>query len=266
TTFVFKETLPPEKRRGQTTRRQSFKQMLDALREPGVGILMALMFSVRFQFGIFTAAFAPFILSRLGLDSFGSAIVFIVFGLVAVVIQGGLIGRLTDYFSERKLVFIGMALFAVGFLLMAFTPSQPVPWYSRAVVIDELSQTTGSPPEEQLALLPAEGDNGVRGLIFMILFLAPVPIGYALLQPSLSSLVTKRVEAQNVGQALGVSTAFMSAGTVLGPLVGGALFSVCGGAAPFVVNGILGIILYRLARQRLMPQPEDVYGDLAVKA
>ena len=266
TTFVFKETLPPEKRRGRIARRQSLKQMHDTLREPGVGILMALMFSLRFQFGIFTAAFAPFMLSRLGLDSFGSAVVFIVFGLVSVVIQGGLIGRLTDYWGERKLIFFGMALFAVGFLLMAFTPSQPVPWYSRAELIDELSQTTGNAPEEQLALLPEEGDNGVQGLILMILFLAPVPIGYALLQPSLTSLVTKRVEPQNVGQALGVGTSFMSAGTVLGPLVGGALFSVCGGAAPFVVSGMLGIILYRLARQRLTAQPEDVYGDLAVKA
>jgi len=266
TTFVFKETLPPKKRSSQPVERKSFGQMIKALHDPNLGILMTLIFNLRFQFGIFTAVFAPFMLSRLGLDSFGTAIIFILFGLVSVVVQGGLIGRLSQQFGERQLVLAGMVLYALGFFLMGFTPEQTVPWYSRDVVIEELSQTTGTAPEAQLALLPEDGGNGVTGLFLMIAFLAPVPIGYALLQPSLNSLVTKRVEPQNVGQALGVGAAFMSAGTVLGPIIGGFLFTMVGAAAPFIINGVIGFILYLLARQRLTPRPDDVYSDLAAES
>lgn len=266
TIFVFKETLPPEQRSIHSAEHKSAKQMVKALQDPNLGILFLLIFHLRFLFGIFTAVVAPFMLIRLGLDSFGSAIIFIVFGVISVVIQGGLIGRLVQQFGERQLILVGLALYALGFLLIGFTPEQPAPWYSRDLLVEELSQTTGTPPQEQLALLPEDDHNGVMGLILMVIFLIPIPIGYALLQPSLNSMVTKQVDPQQMGQALGLGAAFMSAGTAIGPLIGGFLFSVAGAAAPFVLNGVLGFSLYFLARQRLTEQSEDFYADLATES
>lgn len=52
--------------------------------------------------------------------------------------------------------------------------------------------------------------------------MTPVAFGNGLLQPSINSLITQRVPAQDVGGALGLGAAFLSLANVLGPLWGGA--------------------------------------------
>ncbi|MEL6270368.1 MAG: MFS transporter, partial [Chloroflexota bacterium] len=232
TTFVFKETLPPEKRNARNgNRRQTgalaFGSMLRGLRNPVLGVLFLLVFLQQNVFGAFQSMFAPFTLTRLGLNSLGNTVFFVFFGVILAVVQGGLIGPLTQRFGERRLVYTGLGLISAGLILMSFAPTLPVPWYERTALIEELegqSETGAVLSENQLALLPPDEERGVSVLIYLLLVIGIVPVGIGLLQPSINSLITQRVSPQEVGEALGVNAAFFSLANVLGPLWGGAAF------------------------------------------
>jgi MFS transporter, DHA1 family, tetracycline resistance protein len=257
TTFVFKETLPPEKR-GQTQTRKSgvlaFGRMAEGLRNPLIGILFALIFMQQLVFGAFQSMFSPFTLVRLGMNSLGNTLFFVYLGLIIAFVQGGLIGKLTRRFGERRLVYTGLGLVASGLLLMSFTPTQPVPWYERDALIEELQSQTGGEVEiSQVNLLPPEDNRGVVGLVYLMLVMTPISVGSSFLQPSINSLITQRVNPRDIGGALGLSAAFLSLANVVGPLWGGAAFDYITPYAPFLIGGIVSSALMLLAFQRVKP-------------
>lgn len=254
TTFVFKETLPPEKRGQGTTevRTLSFKRMSAGIRHPATGILLLLAFLQQVVFGAFQLMFAPYMLVTLGLNSAGSTIIFVFIGLILVVVQGGLIRGLTARFGERKLVIAGLALLAIGQFCITLTPDQTVPWYSRAGMVEELQQGSGIAGDtSQIDLLPEEGNSGLIGLTILLLAMTPLAIGIGLLQPSINSLLTQRTDPTQVGAILGLSSAFLSLGNIIGPLWGGAAFDYLAPAAPFLIGSMITALLVPLAYKRV---------------
>ncbi len=267
TTFVFEETLSPAMRSGAgsdageraaaagaPSRSRGLRRMWNGLRDPRLGTLFLLLFLLQTMFGMFTGTFAPFTLARLGLNSFGNAIFFATFGVALVVVQGGLVGPLARRFGERRMVFVGLALFSIGFALASFTWEQPVPWYEREALVAELSQVGTSFTEEtseQVALLPEQANRGWAALLYLLIGLLPVPVGFALIGPNLNSLITQRVGPREVGSALGLGGAFFALGSALGPALGGFFFDAIGIFAPFFINGIGGALLFVFALRRL---------------
>lgn len=254
TTFVFKETLPPEKRGEGTTqsRTLSFKRISAGIRHPATGILLVLALIQQIVFGAFQLMFAPYVLVKLGLNSVGSTVIFVFIGLILVVVQGGLIRGLTQRFGERKLVIAGLALLAIGQFSLSLTPTQTVPWYSRADVIVELQQ--GSAPGTDLAqidLLPPDTNSGLVGLFLLLIAMTPVAFGVGLLQPSINSLLTQRTDPTQVGAILGLSSAFLSLGNIIGPLWGGAAFDYLAPAAPFFIGSLITASLVPLAIRKV---------------
>ena len=259
TTFMLEETHPPEKRGlSDESRKRNFRRMGEYMFHPTLGILFLFVFLQQVIFGSFQLTFAPFTLTKLGLNSLGNVIFFTVFGIVLAVMQGGFAGPLNKRFGEYKLVFVGLFLFASGFLLTGFTPTMPVSWYEREALITELQQggqaTTAEELEDQIQLLPPEGvETGNVGLIYMLLALLPVPIGYGLISPSLNSLLTKRADPAKIGEVLGVAAAFTALGSVVGPLVGGAVFDYLGPNWVYLLGGAAAYLLFILIRPRLKP-------------
>ncbi len=260
TAFVFEETLPPALRNAPDKpadapgRNRSLARMWNGLRDPRLGTLFLLLFLLQTMFGMFTGTFAPFTLARLGLNSFGNAIFFATFGAALVVVQGGLVGPLARRFGERRMVFVGLALFSVGFALASLTWEQPVPWYEREALVAELSQVGTSftaETSEQVSLLPDEANRGWTALLYLLVGLLPVPVGFALIGPNLNSLITQRVDPREVGGALGLGGAFFALGSALGPALGGFFFDAIGIFAPFLLNGIGGALLLLWALRRL---------------
>lgn len=241
TTFVFRETLPPEGRKPQAQRKNSIVRLIEGLKSPELGPLYAFVFAAQFILGIFISSFALFTLNRLGFNSVNNSLFFGVFGSVQVLVQGVLVGRWVPRFGEYRVLVASFILTVIGYGVTAFTPQQAVPWYSESAMVAELSQEGGA--LEQLALLPPDEGKGVGGLIFLMLSLLPVPVGVALQQPTLNTLITKRVPPTEIGQALGVSAAFVGAGSVLGPALGGWLFGQFTPWTPFAVNAVLAFIL-----------------------
>ncbi|MBV7333270.1 MFS transporter [Chloroflexi bacterium TSY] len=282
TTFVFEETLPPEKRGQGQSRRHNVGRMIRALSDPKLGVLFLLVWLLQTIFGSFQATFAPFTLNRLGLNSFGNAIFFATFGLVIAFVQGGLVGPLSKRFGERRLIFVGLASFAMGFLLTSFTPQQVVPWYTQQAMIDELTQQTTivegevevskengaapSPSPEQLALLPPETNKGTSALIYMLLALLPVPFGFALMSPNISSLITKRADPKQIGEALGLNAAFMALGTATGPSIGGIIFDFLGPQLLYAIIGLaaIGLLFIMLNRLRSLPLEKQHLGSVDI--
>lgn len=263
TSFWFTETLPAEKR-GTQTRRETFSlnAMLRALRYPAVGILLLLIFAQQIAFGGFEQLLSLFTLSRLGLNASGNAIVFVFVGVIVVAVQGGFIGPWSRKYGDRKLVFGGLALLAVGLTLVALTPRQPVAWYSEAALLEELNadarQAGETPPVQNVPVeLPDEARKGWLGLAWILVAMIPTSVGGGILQPSINSLITKRVQPNEVGGMLGISAAFLSGANALAPLLGGLIFQGLGSTAPFLFGGVLMGLLLVLSLRWVQPGKEE---------
>ena len=263
TAFWFKETLPAE-RRGRSKRAGlSFGAMAQSLRHPAVGLLLFLIFAQQLAFGGFEQILSIFTLNRLGLNASGNAIIFVFVGIIIVAVQGGLVGRWSRAYGDRNMIFAGLGLLAIGLTLIAFTPNQPPPWYSKAALNSELSSPQGgfegeAPSAVETAVeLPDDTNTGWFGLLWILVAMVPVAIGGGVLQPTINSLITKRVESVDIGGMLGISAAFLSAANALAPVMGGAIFEAIGPTALFLIwGGLMGILLL-VALRRLTPGLEE---------
>ena len=142
TSTWFKETLTEERRRQIGEKAAlGLGSLVTAVKHPTVGLLLVLMFAQQLAFGGFEQILALFTLNRLGLNASGNAVVFVFVGIIVVAVQGGLIGRWSRKYGDRRLIFGGLGLLAVGLTLMGFTPHQPVPWYDEAAITAELNST-----------------------------------------------------------------------------------------------------------------------------
>jgi DHA1 family tetracycline resistance protein-like MFS transporter len=264
TLFWFDETLPADKR-GSSSHKSAFSlsTMLKALRNPAVGLLLVLMFAQQISFGGFEQLLALFTLARLGMNASGNSVIFVFVGVIVVAVQGGFIGPWSRTMGDRRLIYLGLATLAIGLTLVALTPRQPVPWYSKAELVSEL-ETSGSfrthenlNPQNLSVDLPGDTQNGWLGLGWILIAMVPISIGGGILQPSINSLITKRVRKEEVGGTLGISSAFLSGANAIAPLIGGAIFQAFGASMPFLLAGILMGILWLAAIQLIKPGSEE---------
>jgi len=264
TLFWFDETLP-EEARGEAQEKSGFSlnAMLRALGNPAVGILLALIFTQQIAFGGFEQLLSLFTLNRLGLNASGNAVIFVFVGVIVVAVQGGFIGPLSRRLGDRRLIYLGLALLAIGLVLTSFTPRQGVPWYSRAELEQELSssgefRTHENPTTQNIPIsIPGDSNTGWWGLGWILAAMVPVAIGGGVLQPSINSLITKRVNKGEVGGMLGISSSFLSGANAIAPLIGGALFQALGPSWPFLLGGVLMGLLWLAAMQMIKPGREE---------
>lgn len=230
-------------------------KLFAALTIPQVGLLLVLMFVQQFAFGGFEQFLPLLLLSRLGLNGSGNAIIFVFVGVIVVAVQGGLIGKWSRRWGERRLVLAGLALIALGLGLTALTPAEPVPWYNQAAMQQELHATDSAAVTQEQSRsevpLPADTHTGWLGLGWLLVAMMPVSIGGGMVSPSINSLQTKRVTGQQRGEVLGTSAAFMSGANVIAPLVGGAVFQIVGVTAPFWLWTVVVVGVFILAWQQL---------------
>jgi MFS family permease len=171
--------------------------------------------------------------------------------------------------GDRRLIYLGLAALALGLGLAAITPRQPAPWYSKTALTEELqssgsSRTLENPTTHRLPIeLPDDENKGWLGLGWILLAMVPASIGGGVLQPSINSLITKRVRKDEVGGMLGISAAFLSAANALAPLIGGAIFQAFGSSMPFLLGGLLMAVLCLAATQWIKPGREEASAGLA---
>jgi DHA1 family tetracycline resistance protein-like MFS transporter len=264
TWLLLPETLPKERRgQGQKKPALSLGAMLQAMRHPLVGMLLVLIFAQQIAFGGFEQLLSLFTMTTLGLNASGNAIIFVFVGIIVVIVQGGLIGPWSRKYGDRRLIVLGLGALALGLILTALTPSVPPPWYSQDGMQAELSasgdfRTHENPTTQSVSIaLPDDSNTGWIGLAWILVAMIPASIGGGLLQPSINSLITKRVGLLEIGGMLGISAALLSAANAIAPLLGGALFQAIGPAAPFMIGGLMLVILMFVARRSLQPGAEE---------
>ena len=120
-------------------------------------------------------------------------------GVIVAVIQGGLIGKLARAVGERTLISIGTASYTLGLLLV------PSVWR-----------------------VP---------MLYVVAFL--VAIGTGLCYPSLTSLVSKTVSANEQGSMLGIATAVGSLARFVGPIFMGFLYDLAQARGAFYGGAVL---------------------------
>jgi DHA1 family tetracycline resistance protein-like MFS transporter len=265
TGFWLDETLPQELR-GKVAKKAALSvgAMLQALRRPEVGLLLALMFAQQIAFGGFEQLLALFTLNRLGLNASGNAVIFVFVGVLVVVVQGGFIGPWSRKLGDRRLIYLGLATLAVGLILTSFTPRQPMPAYSQERLAQELNasgdfRTHENPITRSLKIeIPPDTNKGWLGLGWILVAMIPASIGGGVLQPSINSLITKQVTRIEVGGMLGISAAFLSGANAVAPLLGGAIFQAWGSSAPFLLGGLLMAALLLISLRAIRPEKHEI--------
>ncbi len=268
TYFWLQETHGPEKRNTDVAKSAfSMNALFAALKHPAVGMLLLLIFFQQIAFGGFEQLLTLFTLGRLGLNASGNAILFVFVGIIVVAVQGGYVGKWSRKYGDRRVIFAGLALLAIGLLLIAFTPHQPAPWYSKAEMQAELAQH-GSPAGaaghsnpsatgDVTVPLPDDSNKSWLGLIWILVAMIPTSIGGGVLQPTINSLITKRIEPGEIGGTLGISAALLSGANALAPLIGGLLFQFGGPTLMFAVWALILGVLWLIARSKITPGREE---------
>ena len=95
--------------------------MSELLRIPSVPTLLAIYFLVMLSFNFFYVSFPVFAIGTLGWSLTEIGIFFAVMGLLMVVVQGPVLGRVSGFVGEKALIVIGGLTLALGFRLFDTT-------------------------------------------------------------------------------------------------------------------------------------------------
>jgi len=186
--FRLPETVTPDHpARVSAAGGRGFSQLIQSLRNPRLGFVLSIYFLFIVAFSIMTTSFSLYTMFRFGYDAQHTGYLFTYVGILAVIVQGGLIGRLVKRFGELPLVIVGALLFAGSLFAIPFVGPQ-----------------TGG----LFALL-------VGGGLFSI--------GNSLSGPSLTSLASKSAGPAEQGSVLGVTQSAASLARAVGPALAAVL-------------------------------------------
>ncbi len=185
------------------------KKLGSALRREAIGDLMIISFIFMVAFSMMQITAALFWVAEFGLTEKGVGYMFLYIGVLAAVIQGGFIGKLNEWFGERKLLVSGTFLMMTGLTLMPFAPKE-------------------------------------HFLLWELPSLAVVSLGNAFLTPTINSLLSRLSNAREQGAIMGASQSFNSLARVVGPILGGWLYGM-DFRIPYLASGALVLVCTFLA-------------------
>ncbi|MEY3749956.1 MAG: hypothetical protein RLZZ631_1233 [Cyanobacteriota bacterium] len=195
---VLPETHPPEARRAMPRKRDL--NPLSALKRvftnPEVRRLCVAFFLFFMAFNGFTAVLVLYFKQAFNWGPGLATTAFLVVGVVATVVQGGLIGPLVARFGEWRLTLAGLGFVIAGCLL-----------------------------------IPLANAANAAGVVFTAV--AILALGTGLVTPSLRALVSRRLGDGGQGAALGSLQGLQSLGSFLGPPLAGLSYDMLGQRSPF---------------------------------
>ncbi len=180
--FTLPETVTPD--HPARNIRRGWDYFFRQIRQPALALVLLIYFFFVVSFSIMTTTFAYFTMHRFGYDATRTGLLLAYVGLLAVLVQGGLIGRLVKRFGEVRLVIAGAVLLTTNLLILPFVG-------------------------------PVWG-----GLAALMLVMAGFSVGNSLATPSLTSLASKSADASEQGGVMGVTQSAASLARVVGPLLG----------------------------------------------
>ncbi|MDP3963756.1 MAG: MFS transporter [bacterium] len=164
-----------------------FKKMWTMLYDPNVGatFLISLFFILAFSCAIIYG-FQPFTLNVLKLTQSQNALLFTLFGIIGLITQTFLVGRITKTFGMKRAFESSIFFVAISFIVMYFSHSVGV---------------------------------FVAAMVFLALFNNVV-------QTLIPTILSREADARAQGAMMGLNASYQSIGMVVGPIVGGAVATV----------------------------------------
>lgn len=185
-----------------------FKDIVEFRKIPEIGALYTINFVYVLGFSMMQITSTLLWAEHYGLSDKEIGYTFAFIGILAVIIQGGLIGKFNQWFGERNLLIYGTLFVAIGLFTMPFVPTDYF-WL-------ELVSLT---------------------------FLS---LGNALLTPTVSSLLSSFAPSGAQGKVLGTNQSVGSLSRVLGPAIGGAAYGMFY-TFPYILAGSIALIVSLLA-------------------
>ena len=207
---VLIETHPLEKRKSLPRKRElnPFSQLKRVFENQSIRTLCLAFFIFFMAFNGFTAILVLYLKQAFNWTPEIASLTFVVVGIIAMIVQGGLIGPLVKRFGELKLTIIGTALVLTGCLL----------------------------------LIGANKENAIQSVFTAVAILA---CGTGLVTPCLRALISKKLNSTSQGAILGSLQGLQSFGTFIGAAGAGLAYDVVGAKSPFYITStmLFGVIV-----------------------
>ncbi|WP_418280120.1 MFS transporter [Halorubrum sp. DTA98] len=186
----------------------------NALASPTLRPITVAYFVVAVAFAGVQVMFIPYVADLYGYDATAAAFLLTYVGVLGAMNQGVLVGRLSRVVPSRTLAAAGAALLACALAALPFTAG-----VGRGVAVGGPTWLTGP-------------------LVALLVVLATLSLGNALVNVSLATLVSTSTDAAGQGAAFGVTQGAASLGRTVGPPLMAVLYTVAY-ASPFLVGALL---------------------------
>ena len=181
----------------------SFKDLINLFKIPALLFLITVSFLVTFSFAGFETTFALWTERAMSWASKQTGFAFTFTALLAALVQGVFIGKLTKSFGEIKLLITSCFLMLIGLFFITLS---------------------------------------IQNLFYLTFSLGILGISVGLGNPSLNSLLSKNLNKNIIGASFGVIQSVGSLARILSPLVAGNLFYFFGINSPYNFGAFLMFI------------------------
>ena len=206
------------------------------LGEPRVGFLIAAWFLAMLAFVMVEPTMPLLLQDVFGFGQTGVGVFFFLIGLVIIVVQGGLIGRLTDWLGEWRLVLVGPTLIVAGMACYGLLPWVGLPAGDLAA-----HWSAGGAP----GLVPWAGPLAVLALAGLL-----GATGRSIHTVASAGLIGRYAAGGKSGATYGVYNAAASLARIVGPLLATGLYALTPSATYATAAAITAAALAVLAWRR----------------
>jgi DHA1 family tetracycline resistance protein-like MFS transporter len=199
--FFLPESLQPAQRRKEIRLAElnPFTQLGSVLKLKSLRPLLGLAMLYAFPFAVLTSNFGVLIIDSLHLDATSIGFILLTIGLIDILVQGWLVGKLLPVYGPRKLIAAGLVLQGVAYGLIGLVALLSSPW---------------------------------------VLIAATVVYAFSsgLVEPPLAGLTSQAVGPEMQGLVGGASQSLQSLARVIGPVWVGIIYTNFGHATPYWLN------------------------------
>ncbi|WKZ40252.1 MAG: MFS transporter [Anaerolineales bacterium] len=205
--FWLPESLTEERRAELASQKEadvSFGALFAALQRPLVGPLLWVRFGFAVAFNSFQTVFPLYVLYKFDLNAQQTGYILAYLGVVLVIMQGGVIGPLSERFKESNLLVIFLTFALVGMIGWAVTPS----------------------------------------VTLLLVAMFPMAVGAGSFNALINSAISKSVTREEVGGMLGFGAGLESSTRVVMPALASYLLGAYGPSAPgYLGSVVMGIVV-----------------------
>jgi MFS family permease len=210
TIFCLPETLKTRSAEPTNLLDLGFNNLITGLKLPRLGLLFMINFLIGTTFTIFTFGFQPYFIQVLGQTNKSLTALFILFGIIGFLVQAKGLSLLNKRFSLSLLLCAGLLLRGLTFVSM-----------------------------------PA-----FQNVTYFICVSIVFSIFNALVQPTITTLISLNAKPEVQGMALGVNASYLNVSNAFGPMIAGAIVNQADVGTyryPLVLAGVLTLSVFGFA-------------------